>query len=196
MSTIIRTIHRVTTVAGIAGQRAIHAHLTVEIDGVPTDSIETFTGSEYGAPGPVVYLYGDQQVIVTEPSRFGERFDEAWVRAFYAPNAWGTPTGHVDAAEYCPSCERDNREGHYDNCQRVGAPTPEPAEAPDWVKPCGNCGTSMERYRGMTYVYCGKCGAEHNAGGQRLRDDWRGNPSAWDEDVSDLDGYETQHAGD
>ncbi len=69
-------------------------------------------------------------------------------------------------------------------------------EQPDWVKPCGNCGTMMERYRGMAYVNCGKCGAEHNAGGQRLRDDWRGNRSAWDEDVSDLDGYEAQHAGD
>lgn len=70
------------------------------------------------------------------------------------------------------------------------------AERPDWEKPCGRCGHTITRYRGMAYVYCGKCDAEHNAGGQLLRDDWRGNPSSWDEDVSDLDGYEMQHAGD
>lgn len=68
-------------------------------------------------------------------------------------------------------------------------------EQPDWQKPCGRCGETITRWRGMTYVYC-NCGAEHNAGGQLLRDDWRGNSSTWDEDVSDLDGYEIQHAGD
>lgn len=47
----------------------------------------------------------------------------------------------------------------------------------------------------MAEVSC-PCGAEYNAGGQRLRDDWRGNSSTWDEDVSDLEGYELQHAGD
>lgn len=31
--------------------------------------------------------------------------------------AWGTPVRCIDTDEYCPSCERDNREGHYDNCQ-------------------------------------------------------------------------------
>lgn len=67
---------------------------------------------------------------------------------------------------------------------------------PTWMKPCGGCGTTITRYPGEAYVYCPKCGAEHNAGGQRLRDDWRGNASAWEDDVTDLDGYETQHAGD
>jgi len=30
--------------------------------------------------------------------------------------AWGTPVADIDRNEYCISCERDNREGHYDNC--------------------------------------------------------------------------------
>lgn len=69
-------------------------------------------------------------------------------------------------------------------------------EKPTWEKPCERCGHIISRWRGMADVTCGECGAEYNAGGQRLRDDWRGNPSTWDEDVSDLEGYEIQHAGD
>jgi hypothetical protein len=68
-------------------------------------------------------------------------------------------------------------------------------EQPTWEKPCERCKRTVTRWRGMSDVSC-ECGAEYNAGGQRLRDDWRGNPSAWDEEVSDLDGYEIQHAGD
>jgi hypothetical protein len=60
---------------------------------------------------------------------------------------------------------------------------------------CDVCGVICERYRGIGDVEC-VCGANYNASGQRLRDDWRGNPSTWDEDVSDLDGFEYQHAGD
>jgi hypothetical protein len=67
---------------------------------------------------------------------------------------------------------------------------------PTWEKPCGRCERPIARWWGMATVSCGHCGAEYNAGGQRLRDDWRGNSSSWDEDVSDLDGYELQHAGD
>ena len=69
-------------------------------------------------------------------------------------------------------------------------------ETPTWEKPCDTCGHVISRWRGMMYVYCGNCDTEYNAGGQRLRSDWRGNPSSWDEDVSDLEGYEIQHAGD
>lgn len=69
-------------------------------------------------------------------------------------------------------------------------------ERPTWSKPCERCNHTVERWRGQGDVTCGNCGAEYNAGGQRLRDDWRGNPSSWDEDVSDLDGYEMQHGGD
>lgn len=69
-------------------------------------------------------------------------------------------------------------------------------EEPTWEKPCQRCTTTISRWRGMADVTCPKCGAEYNAGGQRLRDDWRGNPSLYDDDVSDLDGFEIQHAGD
>lgn len=69
------------------------------------------------------------------------------------------------------------------------------APKPTWEKPCEKCGATIARYRGEGDVTC-RCGAEYNAGGQRLRDDWRGNPSTWDDEVSDLDGFEQQHAGD
>jgi hypothetical protein len=35
------------------------------------------------------------------------------------------------------------------------------------------------------------CGAQYNAFGQRLRYDWRDNMSNYDDEVSDLDGYES-----
>ena len=112
------TVHTVTTTPGIAGQSRITAHVTVNCEGSEYQGDETFVGNDYGTPGPVVWFYGDQQVFVTDPGRFGERFNEAWVRAFFAPNACGSPTGWIDSTEYCPSCERDNREGHYENCAR------------------------------------------------------------------------------
>lgn len=56
------------------------------------------------------------------------------------------------------------------------------------------CGIEVRRYRGMGDVTC-DCGQSYNAFGQRLRSDYRGNSSMWDEDVSDMDGYEMQHAG-
>lgn len=64
---------------------------------------------------------------------------------------------------------------------------------PTWSKPCERCGSTVERWRGEGDVDCPRCGACYNAGGQRLRDDWRGNPSTWDDDVDDLTGYEIQH---
>lgn len=60
---------------------------------------------------------------------------------------------------------------------------------------CGHCGAKVRRYRGESDVTC-VCGAEYNAFGQRLRDDWRGNPSNYDENIGDLEGFEIQHAGD
>lgn len=62
--------------------------------------------------------------------------------------------------------------------------------------PCERCGATVERYRGQSDVECRKCDAQYNAFGQRLRDDWRGNPSNYDEDISDLEGLEIQYAGD
>ena len=59
-----------------------------------------------------------------------------------------------------------------------------------WV--CGDCGATCERYRGQGDVQCSNadCDAEFNSFGQMLRRDWRSNRSNFDEDVSDLDGFE------
>lgn len=63
---------------------------------------------------------------------------------------------------------------------------------PDWTKPCDECGADVSRYRGESDVSCPAedCAAQYNAFGQRLRSNWAANPSAYDEDISDLDGYE------
>lgn len=67
---------------------------------------------------------------------------------------------------------------------------------PTWTKDCSRCGTTVERWTGQSYPTCSKCGAEYNAGGQMLRDDWRGNRSSWDDETGDLEGFEAQHADD
>lgn len=48
----------------------------------------------------------------------------------------------------------------------------------------------VTRYGPPNDLSCRLCDAEYNAFGQRLRDNWRDNPSNWDESVSDMDGYE------
>ncbi len=67
-------------------------------------------------------------------------------------------------------------------------------EQPTWVKPCEKCGREIARWRGQGDISC-TCGAWYNAFGQRLRDDWMGNP-AWGEDnveeIDDLEGFERQ----
>lgn len=60
---------------------------------------------------------------------------------------------------------------------------------------CERCGKEVRRYRGQSDTQC-ECGTWYNTSGQRLRDDWRGNPSNYDDDVSDLEGFEIQHSGD
>lgn len=57
-----------------------------------------------------------------------------------------------------------------------------------------DCGATVERYRGGREVQCPKCDQWFNASGQRLRNDWMGNMSNWDDDVSDLDGDEMRYA--
>lgn len=57
---------------------------------------------------------------------------------------------------------------------------------------CGRCGREVTRYRGQGDVDCHNCGACYNAFGQRLRDNWRGNESSWNDEVSDMDGFEAQ----
>lgn len=68
-------------------------------------------------------------------------------------------------------------------------------DLPSWTKPCQRCGTEVARWWGQGDVSCPACGAWYNAGGQRLRDDWTGNP-AWDQDnlqeLDDLEGFERQ----
>lgn len=61
--------------------------------------------------------------------------------------------------------------------------------------PCQNknCKHTVWRYRGQGDVSC-DCGAQYNAFGQRLRDDWRGNPSNYDSEIGDMEGYEMQHS--
>ncbi|AZS12586.1 hypothetical protein HWB99_gp050 [Mycobacterium phage DrLupo] len=55
---------------------------------------------------------------------------------------------------------------------------------------CEKCGNEVRRYRGERDASCNECGAQYNAGGQRLRDDWRDNPAWSDDSISDMDGYE------
>jgi DNA-directed RNA polymerase subunit RPC12/RpoP len=76
-------------------------------------------------------------------------------------------------------------------CRACGSSSNAPTNA--WK--CGDCGNVVERYRGEGDVRC-NCGANYNASGQRLRDDYRGNPSMWDDEIGDMEGYEMQHAGD
>lgn len=59
---------------------------------------------------------------------------------------------------------------------------------------CDHCGKEVRRYRGSANADCSNCGSCYNASGQRLRADWRGNPSNHDDSISDLDGFEIQHS--
>lgn len=61
---------------------------------------------------------------------------------------------------------------------------------------CGRCGTEVQRYPGEGDVSCPNCDAQYNASGQRLRDDWRGNMSNYDDEIGDMEGFEDQYAGD
>ena len=60
---------------------------------------------------------------------------------------------------------------------------------------CDSCKTEITTGGGRD-VDCRKCGACYNGSGQRLRSDWRSNPSVYDDEVGDLEGFELQHAGD
>lgn len=83
-------------------------------------------------------------------------------------------------------------DNHLDNYGDPGqVVTPEPTHT--WT--CQDCDGTVERYRGEYDVTC-ECGAEYNAAGQRLRDNWRGNPSSWDSETGDLEGYEIEMGGD
>jgi hypothetical protein len=64
--------------AGIAGQYSYTVPVTYE--GEETRTVE-FVGNVYG--GPIVMVTDADQVLVTEPERFG-RFSPEWVRRFFA----------------------------------------------------------------------------------------------------------------
>lgn len=82
------TIHNVTKSTGIAGQVAYTVDLTDRT--YPHEEGETVTderrivvaGSVHGSPGPVVAVFGDFEVPVEEPHRFGDTFDRAWAYRF------------------------------------------------------------------------------------------------------------------
>lgn len=56
---------------------------------------------------------------------------------------------------------------------------------------CERCNRTVYRFRGQDDIHC-ECGAIYNCFGQRLRDDLysRPNPSAYDDDIGDMEGYE------
>jgi hypothetical protein len=54
---------------------------------------------------------------------------------------------------------------------------------------CDACHRELDRWRGEPDISC-PCGAEYNCFGQRLRDDWRSNPSNYSDEIGDLEGFE------
>lgn len=57
---------------------------------------------------------------------------------------------------------------------------------------CDKCKKEVTTNGGRD-VDCRACGACYNGSGQRLRDNWRDNPSNYDDEIGDLEGYEMQH---
>ena len=68
-------------------------------------------------------------------------------------------------------------------------------EEPRWTKAC-TCGAPISRLHGQGDISCSRCGTEYNVSGQRLRSGWRANPSTWDNDINDLEGFEFAHTND
>jgi hypothetical protein len=54
--------------------------------------------------------------------------------------------------------------------------------------PCQQCGHTVTAVSAP--VECTHCGASYNCFGQRPQDYWRDNPSVYDDEISDLDGFE------
>ncbi len=54
---------------------------------------------------------------------------------------------------------------------------------------CTRCNRHLNRYRGMGDTSC-RCGANYNAFGQRLRDNWQDNPAWAEDEIDDLQGFE------
>ncbi len=60
---------------------------------------------------------------------------------------------------------------------------------------CDNCKRTVASHGGRD-TECTNCGAQYNGSGQRLVDDWRGNPSLYNDDIGDMEGHEIQHSVD
>jgi len=56
--------------------------------------------------------------------------------------------------------------------------------------PCQDCKSTVWRFPGTGSASCGKCGAQYSIFGQRYRDNWRDNPSNYDSEIGDMEGYE------
>lgn len=100
---------------------------------------------------------------------------------------WELPEGEVqtgqDAANVS-SVPTPGGEAGYP--QPTAARTAAPTER-SW--PCKVCGKTVVSDGGYD-TECQQCGTPYNAWGQRLRDDWASNPSNWDDEIGDMEGFE------
>lgn len=79
------TITSIRRKGGIAGQVQYTATVRFEGEFAAATTDATFVGNVYGTPGPVQIIVGELGPIhVHDAGRFGDTFDELWVRRFYA----------------------------------------------------------------------------------------------------------------
>lgn len=62
--------------------------------------------------------------------------------------------------------------------------------------PCRDCKKIVWRFPGTSSASCGNCGAQYSIFGQPFRRNWRDNPSNYDSDIGDMEGYEIEMSGD
>lgn len=79
MSAKLGQIMKLAVHHGIAGQLSIDVKVLMASDLYDVG----FVGTQYGSPGPIIMVMGQAQTVISHPERFGERFNEQWVRAFY-----------------------------------------------------------------------------------------------------------------
>lgn len=79
-------VHDTRTVYLSLGMKIIEVRHHTRYDGPDwTDdkvSIDVFTGSDFGTPGPVFITINGHDVPVSDPERFGLDFDKEWARRF------------------------------------------------------------------------------------------------------------------
>lgn len=64
-----------------------------------------------------------------------------------------------------------------------------------WPCQVKSCKKTVWRFRGTSSASC-DCGAQYSINGQRYRDNWRDNPSNYDSNIGDMEGYEMEMSGD